>query len=125
MNGKAAAPADRATAPEPHARSCTKSDVDGQLSEPAAVDPIATLRPWESETTLALRRRLSKAAFYSAARATRTGSPHARAIFWTVNEVAGAWTFASASDEQMHDVLHGLNLLCCGADAFERNGSGL
>ena len=87
-------------------------------------DPIATLRPWESPATLALRRRLNNAALLSASRATRAQSPHARVILWIVNEAAGGWTFANAKDEQLLDILHGLNLLKCGADALERNASG-
>ena len=87
-------------------------------------DPIAKLRPWESPATLTLRRRLNHAALYSASRATRAQSPHARVIFWIVNEAAGGWTFANANDEKLTDILHGLNLLKCGADNLERNASG-
>jgi hypothetical protein len=87
-------------------------------------DPIGRLRPWESPATLTLRRRLNNAAVLSASRASSAQSPHARVVFWIVNEAAAAWTFASATDAQMLEVLHGLNVLKCGADALERNASG-
>jgi hypothetical protein len=74
---------------------------------------------------LALRRRLNKAAVYAAARATRSQSPHARVIFWIVNEAAAGWTFATGTEDELSDILHGLNLLKCGADALDRNGSGV
>ena len=95
-----------------------------QATAAPEADTIGKLRPWESLATLALRRRLNNAAVLSASRATRAASPHARVAFWITNEAAATWTFATATDEQLLDVLHGLNLLKCGADALERNASG-
>ena len=104
-------------------RASTPKTSSTQLLD-ASAEPIAKLRPWESPATLRLRGRLNKAALYAANRATNAQSPDARAAFWHVSQVAGAWTFATATDDELRDMLHGLNLQCCGADAFERNGSG-
>lgn len=87
-------------------------------------DAIATLRSWEPESKLDLRRRLNRIALLATSRAQSARSPDARAAFWHVASVAGAWVFATASEEALNDMRHGLLQAGMAADAFERNGSG-
>lgn len=100
-----------------------------RLSNPNPPEPqpdaIATLRSWEPPEKLEVRRKLNNCAVLAAARATSAQSPDARQQFWLANVVAARWTFATADIEALHDVLDGLRRTFCGADAFERNGSGL
>jgi hypothetical protein len=88
-------------------------------------EQIRAFRPWEPASTIELRWRLNKAAVCLAARATRAESPHSRVVLWLANEIASKWLWARDSDEQLRDVLWGINRLVTAADAFERNGSGL
>lgn len=88
-------------------------------------DAIATLRSWEPPQKIEVRRKLNNCAVLAAARATSAQSPHARHQWWLANEIAARWTFATADIEALQDVLDGLRRTFLGADAFERNGSGL
>ena len=88
-------------------------------------EQIRAFRPWEAQSTTHLRCRLNKAAVCSAAHGTRSESPHSRCILWLANEIASKWLWAKEDDEQLRDVLHGINQLVMAAYAFERNGSGL
>lgn len=95
------------------------------ISQRSLADEVRAFRPWESDTTITLRCRLNRAAVGAAARATNANSPHGRQCFWLANQIATTWLWARAKDDELSDVLRGINRLITSADAFERNGSGL
>lgn len=87
-------------------------------------DQVRAFRPWELGPTIRLRVRLNRTVILSAMRATRAESPHARTAFWLANEIATQWLWATASDDELGDMLAAaLRLVTCG-EACERNGSG-
>jgi hypothetical protein len=67
-----------------------------------------------------LRQRLLNARTIASARAVSTYSDNARQLFWLVNEVASAWTFAPARVSHLEDVANILVRLFTSASAFER-----
>jgi hypothetical protein len=87
-------------------------------------DEIRALRPWEKNSTTTLRSKTNTVAVRAAARATTAHSPHARQLFWLVNEIAVTWLWAPGSDEQLKDMLAAMTCAATSADTFERYGSG-
>jgi hypothetical protein len=87
-------------------------------------DEIRMLRLWERDSTITLRSKTNTVAVRSAARATTAASPHARQLFWLINEIAVTWLWASASDEQLKDMLAAMTCAATSADTFERYASG-
>lgn len=94
--------------------------VENDLSSRIASDPVAMFVPWAAELERKLRRRLHNARNIAAARAVSTKSDNACSLYWMVNEVASAWVFAPATEEQLLDILDGLTRLFLVADMFQR-----
>lgn len=95
------------------------------VTQRSLADEVRAFRPWENDTTITLRCRLNRAAVDAAARATSAKSPHGRQCFWLANEIATTWLWARAKDDELSDILRGINRLITSADTFERNGSGV
>lgn len=85
--------------------------------QPDAIDIFA---PGADDAEKALRRRIARAQATGSARAARSKSDDARALWWMVAQSASAWTFARASKDDLTDVLRACAQMFCAANTFER-----
>lgn len=93
--------------------------------EPQAIptleaDPIGVFAPGAGPEERALRKRLHNAWTISSARASRSKSDTARALWWQVSLAASEWTFARSSNADLKDVADALARVFLAASAFER-----
>lgn len=68
----------------------------------------------------ALRRRIGRGAVAAESRRAKTRVVTAGELFHLTGELARAWTFSSASDEQLEHVLTAMQALYAAADAVDR-----
>ena len=89
------------------------------IAEPrlSAVDVFA---PWAGAEERALRVRIHRARDVAQVRAARSAHGHARALYCVAAQLAGAWVFCRAPDDDLNEILAGLSRLFLVAGMIER-----